>query len=241
MPITKIVKESQLYFEIKAKYESKAGTIQELATEYGLNRQYLTEYAKKEKWERGKQKEYYNAKKVVALKETLAKAKEDESEYKIITNISKDAEKKGKEIAQIQLDQEAEMEKARLNGVQIVNALAIEMLNLIQNGNASGGTVEDFEYDNKGKLIKKKTISKDSKTKILSELKVIDFLKSLNVLQTNPTVAIQNNNSNQINNQSNETPSIFREALEEIINQDKAIAPKVPKQVEAVESGMESI
>lgn len=57
MPIKKIPFESELYYEIQAKYEGKINTIQELSDEYGITREYLTRYAKKNKWERGKTKE----------------------------------------------------------------------------------------------------------------------------------------------------------------------------------------
>ena len=201
MPIEKIPFESELYFEIQAKYEGKIGTVQELANEYGIAREYLTRYAKKHKWVRGKEQEYYNAKKFTKEKETLAKYAEDEQEEKIIAKVGEIAERKAREISEIKISKKLEEEKAQEYALRIRSLLLEDMIKVLENGNSSDGIMESFEYNQQGKMETKKTVSKASKYKILNDVKYIDLLKGLGLLQTQPTVAIQNNNTN---NQSEE-------------------------------------
>jgi hypothetical protein len=151
-------------------------------------------YAKKEGWLKGKKKEYYNAKKIAKIQELTAMAKQDDEEYKLITKISKQAEKEGEKIAEIKINKELEMQKAEYLGIQLRNAVIEEVMNVFKNASDNSAIVENFQYDANGKLSVKETASKDSKSKILRDLNIIELMKGLGALQTQPTALIQNNN-----------------------------------------------
>ena len=151
-------------------------------------------YAKKEKWVKGEKKEYYNAKKVAKIQELTARAKQDDEEYKLITKISKQAERDGTKIAEIKINKELEMQKAEYLGIQLRNAVMEEVMNVFKNASDNSAIVENFQYDANGKLSVKKTASKDSKSKILRDLNIIELMKGMGALQTP-----QQQNNTQIN------------------------------------------
>ena len=153
-------------------------------------------YIKIKGWIKGRQKEYYNAKKFTKERETLAKYAEDESEAKVTAKVGKIAERKAREISEIKIKKQLEQEKAEEYAMQIRTLLLQDVLNVVQNGNASEGVMESFEYNQQGKMETKKIVSKSSKYKILNDIKYTELLKGLGMLQTQPTVAIQNNQSN---------------------------------------------
>ena len=62
MPTVKIEKESELYFEIKAKYESSQFADDTLAKTYGISGKQLVRIAKRDQWSKGKQKSPQNIK-----------------------------------------------------------------------------------------------------------------------------------------------------------------------------------
>ena len=103
-------------------------------------------YAKKEKWVKGEKKEYYNAKKVAKVTETLAKAKDEDREYKLITKISKQAEKEGEKVALLTLKSESfkrEIEAEYAKGI----LLSIKNHNTVQELIQSGKVTDtEFEY-----------------------------------------------------------------------------------------------
>jgi hypothetical protein len=53
MPTVKIEKESELYFEVKAKYESSQFADETLAKTYGISGKQLVRIAKRDKWVKG--------------------------------------------------------------------------------------------------------------------------------------------------------------------------------------------
>lgn len=103
-------------------------------------------YAKKEGWVKDKKKEYYNAKKVAKVAETLAKAKDEDREYKLITKISKQAEKEGEKVALLTLKSESfkmEIEAEYAKGI----LLSIKNHNTVQELIQSGKVTDtEFEY-----------------------------------------------------------------------------------------------
>jgi len=207
MPTVKIKKDSEEYYEIKARYESSQCSDEILAESYNISAKQLVRIAKKEGWVKGKKKEYYNAKKVAKIQELTAMAKQDDEEYKLITKISKQAEKEGTKIAEIKINKELEMQKAEYLGIQLRNAVIEEVMNVFKNASDNSAIVENFQYDANGKLSVKKTASKDSKSKILRDLNIIELMKGLGALQTQPTALIQNNN-NQASSQGGEANKI---------------------------------
>ena len=149
-------------------------------------------------WVRGRVKEYYNAKKFIKERETLAKYTEDEKEEKIIAKVGKVAERKAREISEIKINKQLEEEKAQEYALKIRSLLLEDMIKVLENGNASDGIMKSFEYNNQGKVETEKTVSKASKYKILNDVKYIDLLKGLGLLQTTPTVAMQVNNGTEV-------------------------------------------
>ena len=194
MPKVKTTERQKM--EMQAEYESGALNNREIAEKYNVGESYIRKLAKQENWQKGKEKEYYDAKKIAVEKEILAKCKSDDKEYQIITKISTEAEKHGKEIAETKLSIEARQTKATEQGYEILNGYLGELLDVISNSKASSEAVETFEYDEKGNLETKRIVSKASKYKIINETKAIELLKGLGILQSLPSVAIQNNNTN---------------------------------------------
>ena len=210
MPTVKIKKDSEEYYEIKARYESSQCSDEILAESYNISAKQLVRIAKKNNWNKGEKKEYYNAKKVAKIQELTARAKQDDEEYKLITKISKQAEREGTKIAEIKINKELEMQKAEYLGIQLRNAVIEEVMNVFKNASDNSAIVENFQYDANGKLSVKKTASKDSKSKILRDLNIIELMKGLGALQTP-----QQQNNTQINiggevveNKTTEIPKI---------------------------------
>ena len=198
MPTVKIEKESELYFEIKAKYESSQFADETLAKTYDISGKQLVRIAKRDKWVKGKQAEYYDAKKIVALQETMAKAKKDDNEYKVITKVSKEAQKEGEKLALRTLKSESykiEMEnKLAEVGMKYLDKFA-DALDNIKNGKVVDTEIEGVVMDENGKLaniIKKTTVLRPKEFE-----KIVAMVQAFGILQTTPTVAIQNNNSNE--------------------------------------------
>ena len=194
MPTVKIKKDSEEYYEIKARYESSQCSDEILAESYNISAKQLVRIAKKNNWKKGEKKEYYNAKKVAKIQELTAMAKQDDEEYKLITKISKQAEREGTKIAEIKINKELEMQKAEYLGIQLRNAVMEEVMNVFKNASDNSAIVENFQYDANGKLSVKKTASKDSKSKILRDLNIIELMKGMGALQTP-----QQQNNTQIN------------------------------------------
>ncbi len=198
MPTVKIEKESELYFEIKAKYESSQFADETLAKTYDISGKQLVRIAKRDKWVKGKQAEYYDAKKIVALQETMAKAKKDDNEYKVITKVSKEAQKEGEKLALRTLKSESykiEMEnKLAEVGMKYLDKFA-DALDNIKNGKVVDTEIEGVVMDENGKpanIIKKTTVLRPKEFE-----KIVAMMQAFGILQTTPTVAIQNNNSNE--------------------------------------------
>lgn len=195
MPTIKIPPESALYFEIKAKYEAESCNIGELAKEYGVGRPYLTMYAKKHQWERGKTKTIYDATKLVEMDKVLNefKSKPEKIANKVIT---KQAQKEGAKKAELILQSENYK-------LEIANKLAeagmkyldkfIDALDNIKNGKVVDTEVEGVIIDDNGKpanVIKKTTVLRPKEFE-----KIVNLMQAFGILQTTPTVAIQNNNT----------------------------------------------
>ena len=137
-------------------------------------------YAKKEGWVKDKKKEYYNAKKVAKVEETLAKAKSQDKEYKLITKISKQAEAEGEKVALLTM-------RGELFRQQIEDKYARIILSALDNMKTAqelikSGKVTDTEFEYLGNVIDKET-GKVVKAKILKKTRVllpkdqIDFIK----------------------------------------------------------------
>ena len=144
MPTVKIPFESELYFEIKAKYEAKNSTVDELANEYDIGRPYLTMYAKKHKWERGKSKAIYEATKLIEKEKILTQFKKD-NEKKADLILSQKAKEEGKKKAELILQSEnykIEMEnKLAEVGMKFLDKFA-DALDNIKNGKVVDTEVE---------------------------------------------------------------------------------------------------
>jgi hypothetical protein len=199
MPTVKIEKESELYFEIKAKYESSQFADETLANSYGISGKQLVRIAKRDNWAKGKQKEYYDAKKIVALQETMAKAKKDDNEYKVITKVSKEAQKAGETLALRTLQSEnykIEMEnKLAQVGMKYLDKFA-DALDNIEGGKVVDTEIEGIVIDDNGKpanIIKKTTVLRPKEFE-----KIVGMMQAFGILQTTPTVAMQVNNSTEV-------------------------------------------
>jgi hypothetical protein len=191
MPIKKIPFESDLYFEIQARYESKECTVQELADKYGVTREYLTRYAKQNEWVRGEQKKF------IKQREILKQQVRDGIKAKVEEKVNEAVEIHSQQISEIKVDAEIEKCKAQAHTWKILNSLLSDVVEVATNGSKSDATVESFEYNEKGRVETKKTVSKSSKYKILNEIRLIDLLKGTGILQAQPQVAIQNNQNNK--------------------------------------------
>lgn len=195
MPTTKIEKDSALYFEIKAKYEAKVGTVLELAKENNMTREYLSYYAKQEGWERGKTKTIYDATKLIEKEKILTQFKKD-NEKKADLILSKKAKQEGKKKAELILQSEnykIEMEnKLAEVGMKYLDKFA-DALDNIKNGKVVDTEIEGVVIDDNGKpatLVKKTTVLRPKEFE-----KIVSMMQAFGILQTTPTVAIQNNNS----------------------------------------------
>jgi len=196
MPIEKIIKETPLYYEIKGKFESKVGTVQELATEYNLSREYLTRYAKAEKWERGKTKAIYEATKLVEMDKVLTefKSKPEKIASKVIT---KQAQKEGIKKAELILKSENYQielsNKLADAGMKFVDTF-IDALDNIKNGKVIDTEVEGITIDDNGKPAN--VITKTTALRPKEFEKIVNMMQAFGILQTQPSIAIQNNNHN---------------------------------------------
>jgi len=195
MPTVKIPFESELYFEIKAKYEAKSSTVDELANEYNVGRPYLTMYAKRHKWERGKTKEIYDAKKLVEMDKVLSEFKKKPE--KIASQvISKEAKKEGAKKAELMLQSEnykLEMEnKLAEVGRRYLDKM-LDSLDNIKNGKVVDTEVEGVVIDDNGKpanIVKKTTVLRPKEFAEITKM-----MQAFGILPQTPTVAIQNNNA----------------------------------------------
>jgi hypothetical protein len=201
MPTVKIPFESELYFEIKAKYEAKNSTVDELANEYGVGRPYLTMYAKKHKWERGKTQSIYEAKKLVEMDKVLNefKKKPERIEAQVIT---KTAKKEGAKKAELILQSEnykLEMENKLADIGRRYLEKMLDSLNSIEGGKVVDTEIEGTVIDDNGKpsnIITKTTVLRPKEFAEITKM-----MQAFGILPHAPTVAIQNN---QTNNQGGE-------------------------------------
>jgi hypothetical protein len=161
-------------------------------------------YAKKEGWVKGKKKEYYNAKKVAKIQELTARAKQDDEEYKLITKISKQAEKEGEKIALLTLQSESFKKQIEHEYAEI---LLLQMQNVKSTLEATkGGKITDTEFEYVDTIQGKTgTVLRKTKTLTMKDhgMDLIKLGQALGSLQTQPTALIQNNN-NQANSQGGE-------------------------------------
>lgn len=134
------------FIEIKAKYECNIN-VQDIANEYGITREYLTRYAKKEGWIKGdkKVKALYDATKFVHEKKILTQFKKEEEKQADIV-ISKLAKKEGEKVALLTLKSESfkmEIEAEYAKGI----LLSIKNHNTVQELIQSGKVTDtEFEY-----------------------------------------------------------------------------------------------
>jgi len=134
------------FVEIKAKYECNIN-VQDIANEYGITREYLTRYAKKEGWIKGdkKVKALYDATKLVHEKKILTQFKKAEEKQADIV-ISKLAKKEGEKVALLTLKSESfkmEIEAEYAKGI----LLSIKNHNTVQELIQSGKVTDtEFEY-----------------------------------------------------------------------------------------------
>jgi hypothetical protein len=154
------------FVEIKAKYECNIN-VQDIANEYGITREYLTRYAKKEGWIKGdkKVKALYDATKLVHEKKILTQFKKEEEKQADIV-ISKLAKKEGEKVALLTLKSESfkrEIEAEYAKGI----LLSIKNHNTVQELIQSGQVTDtEFEYvghitdKNTGKVLPGKILKK---------------------------------------------------------------------------------
>ena len=112
-------------------------------------------YAKKEGWVKGKKKEYYDAKKVAKVEETLAKAKKEDKEYKLITKISKQAEKEGEKVALLTMKSESFKQQIEDKYAKVIMSL-LDNISTTQELTKSG-KVTDTEFEYLGKVVDKES------------------------------------------------------------------------------------
>ena len=217
MPKVKIPKDSELYFELKALYETGNFTNDELGVKFDINEKHVRRFAKEGKWERGKEKEYFDAKKLVSATKVIDEFK-PAKEKNAREMLDKQAEKAGLEFAKNKMHGETlrEMLDAK------VKELAITIIDQALQHTAQGGNKEqieeDFYYGEAG-LEHKSTIKTLSSFDVLKKLGITgnDLLKGLGVLQPTPTVAIQNNNTN------NQGGEVKPQHITAVVNQAFAI------------------
>ena len=160
--------------EIKAKYECNIN-VQDIANEYGITREYLTRYAKKEGWIKGdkKVKALYDATKLVHEKKILTQFKKEEEKQADIV-ISKMAKKEGEKVALLILQGEAYKQ-------EIEHKLAEIILLELEGAKSSleltkGGKVTDTEFEYVD-TIQGKTGKVLRKTKTLTAKDRTDWIK----------------------------------------------------------------
>lgn len=149
-------------------------------------------YAKKEGWVKGKKKEYYNAKKVAKVEETLAKAKSQDKEYKLITKISKQAEKEGEKVALLTMQGETFKQQIENKYATIVNSILDNYQTSLDLIKSKGGKVidQDFEYigsvtdDKTGKVVKGNVTQKTRTLLPKDQIDIIKLGQGLTFLQT---------------------------------------------------------
>ena len=224
MPAPKVHKDSEQYYEIKAKYEA-GDTLDEIIAfckeryVIDITRRTIERFSVSGKWQKGRLKDLYDAKKLVKVQDILNQFKpenerigydilEIEAEKQAKKNAELEIKLKQQELARIERQQ-----KVKDYGTDLLLDIMEELQSIIKNGKESDGTIETFEYDSKGKLATKKMISKASKYKIMKDAGFIDILKGVGALMPTPTALIQNNN-NQMNNQGGEDkPRTTKEPL----------------------------
>lgn len=195
MPIEKVEKDSKEYFELKKKYESGLYTNKQLSNEYNITPMTLHRHAKEGKWQKGITKEIYDAKKIAARQEILDNFK-PEIEKQAIQSINKKIINEVKKSVEVEMSVKAKELQAREKAQDILLHLLNDIADELINGSKNDGSLEEFEYDGSGKLSKKKVANKSSKYAIIKMLGVTELLKGTGVLNTAPSIAIQNNNTN---------------------------------------------
>jgi hypothetical protein len=222
MPAAKILKNSEQYYEVKAKYEA-GDTLDEIIVFYkkkydiDITRRTIERFSVDGKWQKGRLKDLYDAKKLVKTQDILNQFKPD-VERKGLDILETEAERQAKENAEREIrlkEQELirreKQQKAKDYGTDLLLDIMETLKNIVTSGEESDNATETFEYDNRGKLETKNIISKASKYKIMKDAGLIDILKGIGTLNPTPTVAIQNN---QTNNQGGEVkPKTTKEPL----------------------------
>ena len=227
MPTVKIPFESELYFEIKAKYEAKNSTVDELASEYDIGRAYLTMYAKKHKWERGKIKAMYEATKLVEMDKVLNefKSKPEKIASQVITKVAK---KEGAKKAELILQSEnykLEMQNSLAKiGKQYLDAFT-DALSNIKGGKVIDTEVEGTVIDDNGRpanIIKKTTSLRPKEfaeiTKMMQAFGILPQLAEITIQnnQTNNTL-LKNGVSNAINLDGLEVKDMVNNLVEKYV------------------------
>ena len=181
--------ESNLYSNIQI-----AKTMQENCKK-NITEGTVRHYAKKGNWQRGKKETIFEAKKVVATEDvlTLFKSEKEQKEYKAL---SKQAEQEGEKVAIRKLQSESykiEMEnKLAEVGMKYLDKFT-DALDNIKNGKVVDTEIEGVVIDENGKpanILKKTTVLRPKEFE-----KIVAMMQAFGILQTTPTVAIQNNNN----------------------------------------------
>lgn len=215
MPDIKVKKDSQEYYTIKAMYETQMPIdviLENIKTEYDiqLTRRTIERFAKNGEWERGKTKTIYDATKLIEKEKILTQFKKD-NEKKADLILSKKAKQEGKKKAELILQSEnykIEMEnKLAEVGMKYLDKFA-DALDNIKNGKVVDTEIEGVVIDDNGKpatLVKKTTVLRPKEFE-----KIVSMMQAFGILQTTPTVAIQNNNSAEakLENKTKEIPQI---------------------------------
>lgn len=200
MPDIKVKKDSQEYYTIKAMYETQMPIdviLENIKTEYDiqLTRRTIERFAKNGEWERGKTKTIYDATKLIEKEKILTQFKKD-NEKKADLILSKKAKQEGKKKAELILQSEnykIEMEnKLAEVGMKYLDKFA-DALDNIKNGKVVDTEIEGVVIDDNGKpatLVTKTTVLRPKEFE-----KMVSMMQAFGILQTTPTVAIQNNNT----------------------------------------------
>ena len=202
MPDIKVKKDSQEYYTIKAMYETQMPIdviLENINKEYNiqLTRRTIERFAKNGEWARGKTKSIYDATKLIEKEKILTQFKKD-NEKKADLILSQKAKQEGKKKAELILQSEnykIEMEnKLAEVGMKYLDKFA-DALDNIKNGKVVDTEIEGVVIDENGKpanIIKKTTVLRPKEFE-----KIVAMMQAFGILQTTPTVAIQNNNSNE--------------------------------------------
>ena len=208
MPITKIEKNSYVYNEMKLIYEGGSESIQGIAKRYGITREYVSKYAKKEGWRRGDIEKKHKVIKLVTkhkiIKKNNKKVIDRYKEYKddaVINAVLSKAEEQVKndtkiltklEIALKKKQDELEFKKAEISlkkaeieasSQEILSSL-LESIKNEMSGSGNDIIDEGMAKDENGKIVDRKTM-RYGKYSILKMVGFNDILKGTGVLQNN--------------------------------------------------------